>query len=43
MEVSGKLFQENRFCAWCHCPIPADSETDFCKSCQASMEFREVR
>lgn len=43
MEVVGKLFQESRFCSWCHCPIPDDSETDLCKNCQASMEFREVR
>ena len=43
MEVSGKLFQENKFCAWCHCPIPIDSETEFCKNCEASMQFREIR
>ena len=43
MEVVGKLFSESRFCSWCHCPIPEDSETELCKSCQASMEFREIR
>lgn len=43
MGDSGKLFDGGKFCTWCHCPIPEDSETDLCKNCQASMEFREIR
>ena len=43
MGDSGKLFDGGKFCSWCHCPIPEDSENDLCKNCQASMEFREIR
>lgn len=43
MEASDKLFQGSKFCAWCHCPIPIDSETEFCENCAESMTFREIR
>ena len=43
MEDGGKLFDGSRFCTWCHCPIPIDSEYDLCKNCQASMELRAIR
>ena len=43
MEGTVKLFQGSKFCAWCHCPIPEDSEDDLCKNCQASREFKEIR
>ena len=43
MGDSGKLFDGGKFCSWCHCPIPEDSENDLCKNGQASMEFREIR
>lgn len=37
------LFQGGKFCSWCHCPIPTDSESEYCDSCQESMQFREIR
>lgn len=43
MTVGGKLFAENKFCSWCHCPLPSDAESDYCQACEKSAEFRKVR
>lgn len=44
MEDGGRLFDgDSKFCLWCHRPLASDSESDYCPSCQESLEFREVR
>ena len=43
MEIR-KLFEDQtRYCSWCNCPIPADSESEYCKPCQENALFREVK
>ena len=43
MDKQEALFGGGKFCLWCHCPLPDDSENEYCENCQESLQFREVR